>query len=505
MKVRVSNSAILSTLGLWLSCSPTSPTATNVGSDSGKDHDFSELRTDAGDAGDAAEGWDARDGQELDSAIHQTTADAHPDSVEAVVSRPDAAPAATDSATQPDAAPALPGLGIPVQISVGDRSTAVLYSSGAIRLFGYYLNNRVCDAIDSRAQVIQAGAHASSTQEDALPLFGALGIDNGDDNLCIIYADSTTSCCGSNTSQQRGNPNVSGGNERAPVLMSDGQALGGVTDVSVGYGHICAVQAPEGAAWCWGSNFDGQLGAGTNPPDAVTQVLAVGGSGPMVGVRDLSTGGFFTCAVQADTSVACWGATYALQPCGPEGCSDFMAPGLVVREDGSLFDGIRSVEAAFSSTCALAINGEVFCWGDNSRGQLGRGTMIEVGVFPERVVDEGGSPIIAEGISSGPYHTCAVVSVLDDGQVTTEVECWGSNTYGQLGDGTLEDAFSAKRVAGTRGAISVSTGGTTNAGLHACALWGDGTIQCWGANDDGQMNAEQPGAYSPSPVPIIGL
>ncbi|MEZ4681268.1 MAG: hypothetical protein R2932_44345 [Caldilineaceae bacterium] len=75
--------------------------------------------------------------------------------------------------------------------------------------------------------------------------------------------------------------------------------------------------------------------------------------------------------------------------------------------------------------CARLVNGTVQCWGDNSQGQLGNGTR-SASMVPVTV---GGLSQPATALAAGFYHTCAV---LLDG----DIECWGDNARGQLGDDT---------------------------------------------------------------------
>ena len=95
----------------------------------------------------------------------------------------------------------------------------------------------------------------------------------------------------------------------------------------------------------------------------------------------------------------------------------------------------RSLSAGGRHTCGLTARGEAYCWGDNSSGQLGNGT-VAASATPVRVRSVGAF----ESLSAGYIHTCAI---------TTEgaVYCWGSNVDGQLGSGTANDANVPVRVA----------------------------------------------------------
>ncbi len=99
-------------------------------------------------------------------------------------------------------------------------------------------------------------------------------------------------------------------------------------------------------------------------------------------------------------------------------------------------------------------------------------------------------------ISTGDLHSCAVLD-------TGEVQCWGANDNGQLGNGTITASTVPRKVAGITTALSVSAGGT-----HTCALLYGGGVDCWGNDGSGQdgNNATSPPAPPVlSPVPVVGL
>src|SRR5438552_3686123 len=81
----------------------------------------------------------------------------------------------------------------------------------------------------------------------------------------------------------------------------------------------------------------------------------------------------------------------------------------------------------------------------------------------------------AAGVAAGDYHVCAV---LQNG----EARCWGNNSAGQLGNGTLMDSSTPVAVSQVTQATSITTGG-----FHSCAVLRNGSIVCWGRNDLGQL------------------
>jgi alpha-tubulin suppressor-like RCC1 family protein len=125
-------------------------------------------------------------------------------------------------------------------------------------------------------------------------------------------------------------------------------------------------------------------------------------------------------------------------------------------------------------TCALVSNNRVYCWGRNNRGQLGADTLEQdYSTSPLPVMNLTG----VEAIAADSNHTCAL---LDDGTV----KCWGYNDWYQLGKnlGELDSSVVPLEVEGLSNVIGVGAGLA-----FSCALLGDGTVQCWGRNNYGQL------------------
>src|SRR5207247_2333719 len=141
--------------------------------------------------------------------------------------------------------------------------------------------------------------------------------------------------------------------------------------------------------------------------------------------------------------------------------------------------------------------GSVWCSGRNLDGQLGNGTRAPVDCSPGSCGSS--TPVRAGGITgavaviAGGYHTCALFG---DGTA----QCWGRNDDGQLGDGTRISSSTPVPVGGLTGAAAVSGGF-----YHTCALLGDGTVQCWGQNYEGQLGNGIVGGVSTIPVLVAGL
>jgi alpha-tubulin suppressor-like RCC1 family protein len=123
------------------------------------------------------------------------------------------------------------------------------------------------------------------------------------------------------------------------------------------------------------------------------------------------------------------------------------------------------------STCAVLRRGAVQCWGDDSYGQLGNATRVSASVpVPVSGPEQGIRQLAAGGVDA-----CELLR-------TGRIECWGANRHGQLGNGTLAALVAPAPVHGIRAATAVAVGGQ-----HACAVLRGGGVECWGANADGEL------------------
>jgi hypothetical protein len=151
--------------------------------------------------------------------------------------------------------------------------------------------------------------------------------------------------------------------------------------------------------------------------------------------------------------------------------------------------GAVAVSANQRHACGLAQDGSVSCWGANLYGQLGDGSTDDADVARSPVVG------IADAttLSAGDDFTCAVIG---DGTV----RCWGFNLSGQIGDGTtLNIAMESREVIGVDSASGIAAGGN-----HACALLDDTTVRCWGGNEFGQLG-DGSTEDRLEPVEVVGL
>jgi alpha-tubulin suppressor-like RCC1 family protein len=251
------------------------------------------------------------------------------------------------------------GIDTATDISQGLAHTCVLLPGGSAKCWGYNLWGSLGDGSNTNR----------NSPVDVVGLSGATSLAAGGDVACALHGIDGAECWGRNGHGQLGDGTTVGRNTPVPVVGLSGPP----SDMAIGRYHSCALIV-GGTVQCWGANYSGQLGNGSNS-----------GSISPVGVTGLTdavvtgAGWDHSCAVRSGGSVACWGAN-AQGQLGNGGTTPSNTPVSVV--------GIADAESVSANghTCVSRPTDTVLCWGSNLHGQVGDGTTVDR-YFPVAVVD----------------------------------------------------------------------------------------------------------------------
>jgi alpha-tubulin suppressor-like RCC1 family protein len=367
------------------------------------------------------------------------------------------------------------------QVSAGDDSACALGSTGAAYCWGVNTQGQLGNGTLTTPQETATAATTAGTALAGVTLTQVSASAAGD-HTCALGSTGAAYCWGQDASGQLGNGTTSTTQDTAVAVTATGVLAGVVlTQVSSGKDQGCALSS-AGAAYCWGGNTDGDLG--NNSTIQSTTAVAVTATGVLAGiVLTQVTGAYnFACALSSAGAAYCWGFNTSSQLGNPVTANNFLVPVAVMAQATMIASG-------YDHSCLLR-NGKAYCWGDDGNGQLGNG--IGTGNFTSPVaVTVGGSSAIPTGttltqISAGYGYACALGS-------TGAAYCWGLNTNGQLGNGTVTSpaklATAVSLGAMPTGTILTQIAVTvwSAANDSTCALSTAGADYCWGDDTDGEL------------------
>ena len=312
------------------------------------------------------------------------------------------------------------------------------------------------------------------------PAFAVENVEVGGRHVCARRADGRVYCWGHAGAPELGGsepPSGSSGVKYVALRSANGPEVAG------GKSHTCAVRSGmKATVKCWGSNDSGQLAADPATLPLAAAPLTIEG---VSGITALAAGDQHTCVLSETGTISCWGANAfgQSQPASAGGIVTVPSP---VGPPPLPFplDRARNLTAGESHTCATTGRGDVFCWGDNSVGQLRNAPYTGE---PHGPMWAGLEPAIQ--LAAGARHTCALFG-------SGQVACWGENVSGQLGGGP-STAYEASPPLPDR-AVSIASG--TN---HSCAVLASSWLLCWGANESGQLGLGFVSSPIFTPLPVL--
>ncbi len=309
------------------------------------------------------------------------------------------------------------------QIAAGGRHTCAILETGSVICWGG-------GGLLGYGDTVSRGDTSLATELSAVGVGAPVStIEMGEESTCAITTSDHVRCWGNGDLYRLGYGNsVSIGDDEPPSDAGDVPLPATALDVAAWAWHTCAVVA-GGRVYCWGVDYDGALGV----PEASQFKSPSGG----VDLADepaakISVGEYHTCALMAEGDVRCWGSDYIGQlGYGVTGAKIgvVVTPGSV---DPVALPEIAQLAAGAEHTCAVAVNGDVFCWGRGTDGRLGYGNVDPIG--DDETPTQAGPVPVGEPVTrvaTGRAHTCALLA-------SGSVRCWGDGRAGQLGYGNLK-------------------------------------------------------------------
>jgi uncharacterized protein YjdB len=342
--------------------------------------------------------------------------------------------------------------------------TAAPPASGSVQLLAITTgNNHACGLNSAGAAYCWGsngnGAIGDGTKTDRLTPVAATGgltfsSIGADINLtCGITAGGSLYCWGGGAQL---------GEHVTPTQLSAGTTF---TSVSVNWNHTCAV-ASDGTGYCVGDNTYGALGSGQSQsalPASTTMVPVAGG----FHWKQIAATKWSACGITTDGALYCWGNIAAYNS-GAGAVSQSSAPTLI--SNAVTFASLTQ-RVGTTIACGLTALGEAYCVGAGA-SEFGRAGGVS-DQTPQRV----GGSVTFKSLSHASDDLCGVAT-------SNALYCWGSDGYGQLGQGASGAASTVPLVvmAGTSfSAVDLNTQGTV------CAVASTGAGFCWGYNFTGQI------------------
>lgn len=368
-------------------------------------------------------------------------------------------------------------------VEAGGPTTCALSEDGRVKCWGYNERGNL-----GYGHTEDIGDDETPADVDEIDIGGPVAqIANYGLAICVLLERGSVRCWGSGDNGNVGYGSTEYiGDDETPADVGDVDVGGAVIQIARGYEHTCAILA-NGRVRCWGMRMWLGIGRvtgiiGDDETPASVDFVDVGG----VSVA-IDAGEFHTCVLLDDGGLRCWGANRHGQLgindprfSGGEYLGDDEPPssaGLV--EVGGQ---IRQISAGGFHTCALLEGGRVRCWGESEFGQLGYGNTDSIG-DDETPASAGdvvvGGPV--HQISAGRAHTCAV---LESGSV----RCWGRGRHGVLGYGNEENIGDDETPSAAGDVPLGCRAWRVSAGTsQTCALLRNGAIRCWGWGGGGQL------------------
>ncbi|MGH7612888.1 MAG: Ig-like domain-containing protein [Gemmatimonadales bacterium] len=356
--------------------------------------------------------------------------------------------------------------------SIGDSLSATVSSTGQVQ------------AVQVGAATLSAHSEGVSSNPVAVsviqPEFYSIASGPGANHTCALTGGGTAFCWGFNYEGELG----IGVYDRDQGLASGKLLPAGIASVplvfsvTAGSHFTCGLSNYPygGLAYCWGG-VGGELGNGSLGTSALPALVQTG-----LLFSSVSSGTDHTCAIATDSAAYCWGRPPGI------GTGNFPSPQALtpVGVDGGL--KFRILGTGTHLTCGLSADSLAYCWGNT----IGNDT---ASAAPGPHAVSGGLRYVTLTVGDG--HACGIAT----DWITF---CWGRNSSGQLGNGSTDTATAPVMVSGGNTFVALTVGFASSCGLTAT-----GNAYCWGQNTYGQLGSTSGETCtghlcSTTPIPVSG-
>lgn len=323
-------------------------------------------------------------------------------------------------------------------------------------------------------------------------------IESGNAHSCAIRKNNSMYCWGTNSEGVAGNNTTSP--QTTPGIVGTAGTSTLFTNwvkVAPGIASVCGIRS-DGTAWCWGDQTNGRLGNGVTSGNQLvpSQLGTVGTSTIFTDWQYLSAGLGVSCGIRANGTAWCWGnQNNGKLGNGVTTNADQSTP-VQVGTGGTVYTDWLQVTTQYGSICGVRQNGEAWCWGVGSSGEMGNGTTTSANGYPVKVGTVGTSTVFTDWkkVSSGSNFACGLRS-------SGTIYCWGTSATGELGDGNATGTQTTPVLVGTVGTGTNFTDWVDlSAGVsHSCGVRSNGTAWCWGNAANGRLGY---GSTAATNVPV---
>jgi len=293
-------------------------------------------------------------------------------------------------------------------------------------------------------------------------------VSAGDEFTCGVKVDGTMWCWGRDANDELGN-GASTTQQNSPVQIGTGFTW---KNVQGGWVTACALRT-DNTVWCWSLNNNGQVGDNSTTPRSSPVQVNGGGTWKMLG--EIAASSEHVCAIRSDDTLRCWGDNFYGQIGDNTSSNDRLVP-TAPNGGGTWKYVVTGGHTGSGQTCGIKTDDTLWCWGNNSEGQLGDNSIIQRNIPTS--VNGGGT---WKMVSIGQLHTCGI-----KGDKT--LWCWGYNLQGQLGDNTTNQRRVPTQVNGGGMWKYVAAGDE-----HTCGIKTDDSLWCWGYNTEGAVGINTSG------------